>query len=113
MSEKNDLLVLAQNYSLKHKLKEKFTPGGWQRAIGEFGSSKYQDRMETLRDADSSMRETAILFKDYLKSAEKAFKDNRYLDVAHWCAMINDGVKLMMKDAKPVVDLRDAEIAEY
>lgn len=113
MVEKNDLLVLAQNLSLKHKLQEKLTGGGLQRAISEMGSSKYKDRMETLRDADSAMRETAVLFKDYLKSAERAFKDNRYLDVAHWCSMINDGVKLMMKDAKSVVDLRDAEIAEY
>jgi len=113
MSEKKDLQVLAQEFGLKHKLRNYISPKGLQRAITEGVSSKYQDRMEVLREADSSMRESAVLFKDYLKSAQKAFKDNRYLDVAHWCSMVNDGVKLMMRDAKPVVDLRDAEIAEY
>jgi len=113
MSYKKDLKVEAQNYGLKHKLRQYVTPSGWQRAISEVGSDKYKERMETLREADDSMRETATLFKGYLKSAENAFKDNRYLDVAHWCAMINDGVKLMIKDSKPVTDLRDSEVAEY
>lgn len=113
MSDKKDLQALAQEFGLKHKLRQYVSPKGLQRAVTEMGSSKYKDRMETLREADSSMRESAVLFKDYLKSAQRAFKDNRYLDVAHWCSMVNDGVKLMMRDAKPVVDLRDSEIAEY
>lgn len=114
MSDKNDgFRVDAQGYGVGNYLKQYISPGGARRAITESVSPKFQERMETLRDADKGMRETAGNLKSYLANAQKAFKDNRYLDVAHWCAQVDGAVRAMVAEGKPVVDLRDAEIAEF
>lgn len=114
MSDKNDgFKVDAQGYGLGNYIKQYVSPQGARRALTESVSPKYEERMETLRDADKGMRETAGNLKGYLANAQKAFKDNRYLDVAHWCAQIDGGVRAMLTEGKPVVDLRDAEIAEF
>lgn len=114
MSGKNDgFRVDAQGYGLGNYIKQYVHPSGARRAITESVSPKFEERMETLRDADKGMRETAGNLKGYLANAQKAFKDNRYLDVAHWCAQIDGAVRAMVTEGKPVVDLRDAEIAEF
>jgi hypothetical protein len=114
MSDKNDgLKVDAQGYGAGNYIKQILHPQGLRRAVTESVSPKYQERMETLREADKGMRETAGNLKGYLVSAQAAFKDNRYLDVAHWCSQIDAGVRTMIMEGKPVVDLRDAEIAEF
>lgn len=111
--KKSELISEAQGYGIGNYIKQYTHPSGLRRAITESVSPKYQERMETLREADKGMRETAGNLKGYLASAQAAFKDNRYLDVAHWCSQIDAGVRTMILEGKPVVDLRDAEINEF
>lgn len=114
MSDKNDgLKSEAQGYGAGNYIKQLLHPKGLQRAVTEKVSPKYQERMETLREADKGMRETAKNLKGYLSNAQASFKDNRYLDVAHWCSQVSGAVRGMVEEGKPVVDLRDAEIAEF
>ncbi len=103
----------AQSYGFGNQLKEKLTPSGWKRMLGEGLSSSFKERMELLREADKAMREEAGSLKGNLKNVNNAFKENRFVDVAHWVAEIDQTVQKLSSYSKAVTDLEDADLHEY
>lgn len=95
------LEALAQNYGAGNYLRQYLAPGGLKRSLFETVSGTFEDKMEQLRIADKEMRaiangSTGIKFKEAVKEAEKAFKDMRYLDMAHYINLTNKAVKDMV-----------------
>jgi len=114
----NDFNKLAQQYGLKHKVKQYLTPSGWGRGIAEHSNSSYKDKMDILRTQDQLMRDIVLgnngdqSFKSLLGSANIAFKEDRYLDVTHWLYTLSGSVKKMIEAGAEVHDLSPEQLGE-
>ena len=104
------LITIAQAYGIKHWLSSPLS--GAKRKILEHFWDKYRGHMDVLRDADENMRAVAAGFDNYINNARAAYKQKRYIDVAHWIGQINLGSHRMLQLAKQVVDLKSEHLAE-
>ncbi len=104
------LIAVAQAYGIKHWLSSPIS--GAKRKILEHFWDKYRGHMEVLRDADEAMRMEAGRFDEYLDNAKVAYKQKRYIDVAHWIGQINLGSHRMLQQAQQVADLKLEHLAE-
>lgn len=103
----------SQGYGVSNQVKQYLTPGGWKRMLGENLSSSFQERMNLLRDADKEIREEAKSLKLNFKNANNSFKENRFVDVAHWVAEIDSTVQKIVSYGKSVSDIEDEALKEY
>ena len=105
------LVVVAQAYGLKHWLS---TPlNGAKRMVLENFCGKYREHMESLREADKAIRIEVEHFTLDLMEAKRAYRDRRYIDVAHWIGQINLGSHKIQEHIKSVVDVRADNLQEY
>jgi len=105
------LIAVAQAYGIKHWLSSPLS--GAKRKILESFWSKYRGHMDILRTADDSMRAVASRFDEYLNNAKIAYKQKRYIDVAHWIGQINLGSHKILQHAQQVADLKSEDLAEH
>jgi len=108
-----NLYVQAQGYGVSNQVKQYLTPGGWKRMLGENLSNSFQERMNLLRDADKEIREEAKSLKLNFKNANNSFKENRFVDVAHWVAEIDTTLQKLVSYGKNVTDVEDEALREY
>lgn len=114
----NDINKLAQQYGLNHKRQQYLTPTGWGRGFAETTNLDYKDKMDILRTQDSLMRDIVMgkdgtaSFKDLVSSANKAFEEDRYLDVTHWLYVLSGSIQKMIKEGEKVTDLSPEQLGQ-
>src|SRR3989304_3183683 len=112
MSLSNEqIIVLAQAYGMKHWLTSPL--GGAKRLLLEKFWGRYKEHMESLRAADDNMRNIAKEFKNYVKEVDRALKQRRYIDVAHWAGKVNTGVRMILAEGSKISNLTDEYLLEH
>jgi hypothetical protein len=86
--------------------REKLTPSGWGRAFSERFSPAYRELMTQLREVDDNIDNWVNDLEELAKKARRAFKANRYMDVAILLAKINNNLNLIQSSGDKVKSLR-------
>lgn len=94
-------------------LREKFTPSGLVRMMGEGIFSDYKEKMNLLREVDNNIYEWAKELDDKVKEARKAAKDRRYVDVAVILGQLNNRLNSIRNEQKRVQEVADEAIKEF
>jgi hypothetical protein len=109
----NEILIVVAAGPDRPWFRERFTPSAWSRMIAEKFHDPYKEQMVALRDVDNRIREWAKDLDSDLKKAKQAFNQRRHLDVAHWIAVINNKLKMILKDGKELAAFEKLNLKEF
>lgn len=94
-------------------LRERLTPGGIQRWLGEKFISDYKTKMDTLRSVDDQIASWAVELKDLSKKMRGALKSSRLVDLALLLNLVNKKLISIESEGQKIQRLKDEAVREF
>ncbi len=93
--------------------KEYFTPGSWQRMLGEGLIGDYKSKMEVLREVDDQIYDWARDLKNIVKQMRKALNANRLVDFALWIGELNLRLSNIKNESGKVEQIAEDALRQF
>ncbi len=109
----NDDIIIITAEGPSTWLRERFTPSGVVRWLGEGLVSDYAEKMEILRQIDDRIYEWSKDLGAYLDLMESSFKAKRLIDLASVAVTINNTLKKVTDEEVNIKDISEEAITEF